>query len=102
MHSSYFSYVDCKFEVFEEQKDRNSYTCQNYLVLVNADSLSTRLVKSLWSRFMMVLCADGAANRLHDGLSEVDSNTYIPDVICGDLDSIRTDVQSFYRHVKMF
>lgn len=51
----------------------------------------------LWRHTTLKLCADGAANRLHEWSSarnELDA--YKPDLICGDLDSIRTEIREFY------
>lgn len=42
------------------------------------------------------ICADGGANRLYDSLSEQDRRRYLPDLIKGDLDSLRQDVEAFY------
>ena len=50
----------------------------------------------LWRQSSLRLCADGAANRLHDGLDESQRATMLPDLITGDLDSLRTDVADFY------
>ncbi len=53
------------------------------------------------------VCADGGANRLYDELpsmlpngicdsSEEARKAHLPDVIMGDMDSVRPDVQEFY------
>ncbi|KAJ3125047.1 hypothetical protein HK101_006003, partial [Irineochytrium annulatum] len=43
------------------------------------------------------LCADGGANRLHDRLADDAARSQLlPDLILGDLDSIRPDVRAFY------
>eukprot|EP00158_Paraphelidium_tribonemae_P004351 Partr_v1_DN26707_c1_g1_i2_m8280 putative thiamin pyrophosphokinase len=48
-----------------------------------------------------IICADGALNRLHDLIQSEFSSTatgdYLPDVVCGDLDSVRADVLAYYR-----
>ncbi|RKP35646.1 thiamine pyrophosphokinase, partial [Dimargaris cristalligena] len=79
--------------------------------LKHADSL----FMSLWRRADLRICADGAANRLYDSfhsptatpssspkpLKSTDSDTaeqYIPDGICGDMDSIRPDVSQYFAH----
>lgn len=51
--------------------------------------------KSLWKTARFHICADGGANRLHQVCSS-DRKSFIPEYICGDLDSIYKDVQHFY------
>ncbi|KAG0476876.1 hypothetical protein HPP92_013717 [Vanilla planifolia] len=58
----------------------------------------------LWQRAKLRLCADGGANRLFDELPEMFPeedpaevrSRYKPDVIKGDMDSIRPDVKDYY------
>ncbi|XP_031744246.1 thiamine pyrophosphokinase 2 isoform X2 [Cucumis sativus] len=58
----------------------------------------------LWKHAQLRLCADGGANRVFDEfplmfphLDALDvRNSYKPDVIRGDMDSIRTEVLEFY------
>lgn len=72
------------------------------LVLLN--QRLPRFTPLLWDHAKLRVCADGGANRLYDGLPEllpnedaaVVRNRYKPDVIEGDLDSIREDVLDFY------
>lgn len=46
----------------------------------------------------MFLCADGGANRLYDVLKKKDLHKeLIPDMICGDMDSIRPEIRDFYK-----
>ncbi|KVH94472.1 Thiamin pyrophosphokinase [Cynara cardunculus var. scolymus] len=61
---------------------------------------------NLYSAAKIRLCADGGANRLFDNMPELfplEDNAslirerYKPDVIKGDMDSIRPDVLSFYK-----
>ena len=49
------------------------------------------------------VCADGGANRWFDiasklprATSSTDARELLPDIICGDLDSLRDDVRQFY------
>ncbi|KAG8460620.1 hypothetical protein KFE25_011395 [Diacronema lutheri] len=50
-----------------------------------------------WRCARVRVCADGAANRLHDGLRTNERRAaFVPDLIKGDLDSLRTDVRAFY------
>ena len=68
--------------------------------------MSCSLASTLWSQCWVKICADGGANRLYDGFisgsgSSANSTTvknYIPDYITGDLDSLRNEVQQFYRY----
>jgi len=50
----------------------------------------------LWDSSSLRVCADGAANRLHDSLSASARGKMLPDMIGGDLDSIRPEVADFY------
>uniref|UniRef100_A0A5B6ZG40 Thiamine pyrophosphokinase n=2 Tax=Davidia involucrata TaxID=16924 RepID=A0A5B6ZG40_DAVIN len=63
-----------------------------------------RFTPLLWKHAQLRLCADGGANRLYDEFPQLfpheDAfdvrNRYKPDVIKGDLDSIRREVLDFY------
>ncbi|CAM9668214.1 unnamed protein product, partial [Discosporangium mesarthrocarpum] len=68
------------------------------VVLLNteSDANSRILLGHLWSRASLRLCADGGANRLYDSLEPSERVKFIPEVIIGDLDSIRPEVSSFY------
>jgi len=61
---------------------------------VDTDRLS---LGGLWSMANLRICADGAANRLHDSLGHNERSQMLPDVISGDLDSLRGDVADYYR-----
>jgi len=50
----------------------------------------------LWRQSSLRLCADGAANRLHDSMSDAQRPQMLPDIVMGDLDSLRDDVASYY------
>lgn len=78
------------------------------LVVLNTkgDGESKALVRHLWARAELRVCADGGANRLHDGFendhethetAEEQRARYVPDVIVGDLDSLRPEVAEYYR-----
>ena len=67
------------------------------LVLLNIDGacdLSHPVLRHLWPNAAVRMCADGAANRLHDAAP---GESVLPDCIRGDLDSLRNDVADFYR-----
>ena len=88
------------------------------LIILNTEHRSSKgeardLFSHLWDEASVRVCADGAANRLHDALSverraalraacippaERRSNQ-LPDVITGDLDSIRPEVLEFYEQI---
>lgn len=55
------------------------------------------LFERVWRASGARLCADGAANRLYDGLAqETRRQRHLPDLIRGDLDSLRPDVRAYY------
>lgn len=75
------------------------------LVLLNQNL--PRFTPLLWNHAQLRICADGGANRVFDDMpllfpledaSDV-RRRYKPDVIKGDLDSIRTEVLNFYRNL---
>jgi len=70
------------------------------LILVNSPSMTASTATSLWANFDTIMCADGGANRLYDGLAgdgeEDRRETFVPHFIKGDLDSLRPDVRAFY------
>ncbi|KAJ4727662.1 Thiamine pyrophosphokinase [Melia azedarach] len=63
-----------------------------------------RFTPLLWKHAQLRLCADGGANRVYDELPQLFPhenpldvrNRYKPDLIKGDMDSIRTEVRDFY------
>lgn len=72
---------------------------QPCLVLLNQAlcGLETVLRKH-WHKFSLHVCADGGANRLYDNISQESHGQYIPHTICGDLDSVRSEVLEYYEH----
>lgn len=66
-----------------------------------------RFTPLLWKHAKLRICADGGANRLHDELPHffpdedvlAIRNKYKPDVIKGDMDSVRKDVLDFYSNL---
>ncbi|KAG6810486.1 hypothetical protein H0H92_011666 [Tricholoma furcatifolium] len=67
------------------------------LIILN-QPFSRELLNRVWNSCSWRLCADGGANRLYDTFSDdPESRTkYAPDLIKGDLDSLRDDVRSYY------
>ena len=67
------------------------------LLMINSDTMDVAWAKRLWAHCDFKICADGGANRLYDGLvASGDEHKYIPDMIKGDLDSLRGEVKAFY------
>eukprot|EP01080_Neovahlkampfia_damariscottae_P011858 gene11858-5187_t len=60
------------------------------LIVVNSPNFPF-FFKNLWSRSDTKICADGGSNRLFEY-----SKDLIPTVICGDLDSARESVKTYY------
>ncbi|GJE96603.1 thiamin pyrophosphokinase [Phanerochaete sordida] len=79
---------------------------RKYALLILNQPFSLPLLQKLWSSTHWRCCADGGANRLHDVLAEPSvpkrtpeddpRTTYLPDLIKGDLDSLRDDVREYY------
>ena len=74
---------------------------QNIALLVlnvafDGDATARSRFEHLWRQSSLRLCADGAANRLHDSFDEVARASMLPDLIAGDLDSLRGDVADYY------
>mmetsp|Transcript_87 Transcript_87/g.270 ORF Transcript_87/g.270 Transcript_87/m.270 type:complete len:277 (-) Transcript_87:153-983(-) len=70
------------------------------ILVLNVDSIALRgdsVLWRLWHDAALRMCADGAANRLHDALPEPMRGKMLPDQIRGDLDSLRPEVADFYR-----
>ncbi|OJT15210.1 Thiamin pyrophosphokinase 1 [Trametes pubescens] len=72
---------------------------RNALIILN-QPFSFPLLDRVWHASRWHACADGGANRLHDLLISQDGkdkrHLYTPDLIKGDLDSIRDDVRAYY------
>jgi thiamine pyrophosphokinase len=88
------------------------------LVILNRPLANVEALATIWENTVYRVCADGGANRLYDVLSsEIDSKSstfvsagnfncplpaaslneiQLPDMIVGDLDSLRDDVKAFY------
>ena len=90
--------------------DSTSYHCNKFLlsskpnadyVLILLNSSDNyhdyKLLQQLWSRCKYRIAADGAANCLYDLVPLNQRDSYILDHIVGDLDSIRSEVEEYYK-----
>lgn len=95
-HSSRF--LQMHLSDHEEEENNNTFA----LVLLNHDL--PLLTLFLWHKACCRICADGGANQIYDWIPTVLPHEdpfkvrerYMPDVIKGDLDSIRPEVKEFY------
>eukprot|EP00250_Pteridium_aquilinum_P016012 c22892_g1_i1 orf=292-1146(+) len=95
-HSS--SFLQLFLPKDEGEEVNNTYA----LVILNHDL--PLLTQFLWSKACCRICADGGANRIYDCIPSLFPHEdpikvrqrYKPDVIKGDLDSIRPEVKEFY------
>ena len=64
------------------------------MIVLNQEINSEPLFRRLVSLSKIIICADGAANRLRNFDSSI-----TPDYIIGDFDSISDDTKTFYGNV---
>ncbi len=84
-------------------KDGRCTTLRNGVAQLPIDSRQIGHFRRLWQSASLRLCADGASNRLLDAFGPVafddqnaEKSIQLPDVILGDLDSIRPDTRQFF------
>ena len=76
------------------------------MVILNSpiENPPSPLFERLWQQSSFRICADGGANRLYQATvaSAVTPNQlYLPDLITGDLDSLESNVRSYYESHKV-
>eukprot|EP00472_Partenskyella_glossopodia_P005686 CAMPEP_0197529958 /NCGR_PEP_ID=MMETSP1318-20131121/30243_1 /TAXON_ID=552666 /ORGANISM="Partenskyella glossopodia, Strain RCC365" /LENGTH=327 /DNA_ID=CAMNT_0043085605 /DNA_START=245 /DNA_END=1228 /DNA_ORIENTATION=+ len=72
------------------------------LVLLNTawNPTLTWLLGNVWDKVDVVVCADGASNRLYDLTQQLGAEherKFVPSVLCGDLDSLKPHVAEYYK-----
>lgn len=92
---------------FFYNKESNFQNPKNNFVLIVLNNILPPFISDLWDQTRLRICADGGANRIFDELpiffpledkNEV-RKRFIPDVIIGDLDSIRSEVFEYYQNL---
>ncbi|KAF8477121.1 thiamine pyrophosphokinase [Kalaharituber pfeilii] len=66
------------------------------LLVLNQPIQDKSFFKHLWNNSRYRICGDGGGNRLHDAFEGDERIKFGPDAICGDLDSLRSDVRAYY------
>ncbi|KAG8067873.1 hypothetical protein GUJ93_ZPchr0005g14372 [Zizania palustris] len=82
-------------------------SAESAYALVVLNQRLPRFAPLLWERAQVRVCADGGANRVFDGMPEllpgqdpdVVRARYKPDVIKGDMDSVRPEVMEYYSNL---
>ncbi|KAG9040366.1 hypothetical protein FS837_000735 [Tulasnella sp. UAMH 9824] len=69
---------------------------REWVLIILNQPVSLGLFKHVWEATHWHCFADGASNRVYDSLSAGDRESYLPDLIKGDLDSIRPEVRQWY------
>ncbi|XP_006459372.1 hypothetical protein AGABI2DRAFT_201549 [Agaricus bisporus var. bisporus H97] len=83
---------------FLKPLDANEEAEGEFALVILNQPFSFELLDRVWRSAKWRCCADGGANRLYDVLKNmnVDCRKYLPDLIKGDLDSLREDVKHYY------
>ena len=80
----------------DDKNDENSNKRCTVLIILNQPicTKNNSIFNRLWNMSSIRVCADGGANRLFDlSLDQTNNKKLIPDLIVGDLDSLRDDVK---------
>ncbi|KAH6573870.1 hypothetical protein BASA50_004886 [Batrachochytrium salamandrivorans] len=86
------------YDFFSTDKVLADTSHRRALLILNQPLCRLSCFETLWQNVSVRMCADGGANRLYDTLATDELRTrFIPNFICGDLDSLRPDVREFYR-----
>ncbi len=87
----------------DDNTSNNQHSSSAALVILNTPIQTTAnhslpdVFQELWKSTTFHVCADGGANRLYDATTLIgEDDALIPDLITGDLDSLRPDVRSYY------
>jgi len=71
--------------------------CDRALLILNQPIHKVNKFVQLWKSSQIHICVDGGTNRLHDWyIDQKIDEKFIPDLICGDLDSIKDEIREFY------
>ncbi|TCD60478.1 hypothetical protein EIP91_010026 [Steccherinum ochraceum] len=80
--------------------DSTAQPRRRYALIILNQPFAFGLFKRLWEAAEWKCCADGGANRLHDACLDQNGQDvrakYLPELIKGDLDSLRSDVKEYY------
>lgn len=73
---------------------------RSVLLLLNQKINIPSVFLKLWRLFKLKVCADGGANRLYEFFNgnEAARACYLPDYIIGDFDSLKPEVEEYYRN----
>jgi thiamine pyrophosphokinase len=91
--------VDYPSEAHVVKLDRAFQPCDHSALIILNQEITipkTQMVQ-LWNSYGLKLCADGGANKLFAFFQDGERALYLPDFIVGDLDSLKPEVEQWYR-----